>query len=413
MAARRPRILRALLSRSTLLKIVLLFLIWSIVEAHISYYHIARAERESRARTTVAKPTRIFIASLHWNNEEVLRSDWNKGVVDLARSLGPENVFVSVYESGSWDNSTGALRELDRELEKMGVGTKIVLDEETHQDLIAKPPQEEGWIDAPAYGRKMPRRIPYLSRLRNISLQPLRELAMNGTMFDHVLFLGDVVFSVPDILALLDTNNGHYGAACSLDFSKPPYFYDTFALRDIQGHEHATLTWPYFRASQSRKAMVHAWPVPVSSCWNGIVAMPASTFTGIRGLEFRGLADSLAVAHLEASECCLVHADNPASRTRGVFVNPAVRVGYSRAAYDAVHAAAAERGGSWLTLGEVFFGIWRNRIARWLTTPCLEESEVRRKIKRWEGAGEGRREKGGFCAVDEMQIVVHNGWKHL
>ncbi|KAK4099076.1 glycosyltransferase family 69 protein [Parathielavia hyrcaniae] len=363
MAARRPRIFRKLLSRSTLLKIVLLFLVWSVVEAHISYYHIARAERETKARTSVTKPRRVFIASLHWNNEEVLRSDWNKGVVDLATVLGPENVFVSVYESGSWDNSTGALRELDGELEKMGVGKKIVLDEETHKDLIAKPPkQDEGWIDVPAYGRKMPRRIPYLSKLRNLSLQPLRELAMNGTMFDHVLFLGDVVFTVPDILALLDTNNGQYAAACSLDFSKPPYFYDTFALRDSHGHEHASLTWPYFRASRSRKAMVHARPVPVSSCWNGIVAMPASTFTGIRGLQFRGLPDSLAASHLEASECCLVHADNPGSRTRGVFVNPAVRVGYTRAAYDAVHAAASaaeEAGGSWLTLGDVFFGMWR------------------------------------------------------
>ncbi|KAK4126496.1 glycosyltransferase family 69 protein [Parathielavia appendiculata] len=270
-AARRPRIFRTLLSRSTLLKTVLLFFIWTIIEAHISYYHIERAERESKTRAVLTKPTRVFIASLHWNNEEVLRSDWNKGVVDLVKALGPENVFVSVYESGSWDDSKGALRELDRELEKTGVGKKIVLDEETHEDLIAKPTNEkEGWINVPAYGRRMPRRIPYLSRLRNLSLQPLRELAMNGTMFDHVLFLGDVVFTVPDILALLNTNDGHYAAACSLDFSKPPYFYDTFALRDIHGHEHASQTWPYFRASQSRRAMIHARPVPVSSCWNGI-----------------------------------------------------------------------------------------------------------------------------------------------
>ncbi|KAK4126495.1 glycosyltransferase family 69 protein [Parathielavia appendiculata] len=143
--------------------------------------------------------------------------------------------------------------------------------------------------------------------------------------------------------------------------------------------------------------------------------MPATTFTGIRGLQFRGLLDSLAAAHLEASECCLVHADNPGSRTKGVFVNPTVRVGYSRAAYDAVHAPENRGGGggSWLTLGEVYFGLWRNRIARWLTTPWFEEWEVRRRIERWEEGGEGRREKGGFCVVDEMQIVVHNGWKHL
>jgi hypothetical protein len=197
-AARRPRIVRTLLARSTFQKLALLFLIWTIIEAHISYYDIARAERETRAQAVLTKPTRVFIASLHWNNERVLRSDWNKGVLDLVKALGPENVFVSVYESGSWDNSKGALRELDRELEKTGVGKKIILDKETHKDLIARPPKdgsEEGWITVPD-GRRMPRRIPYLSRLRNLSLQPLRELAMNGTMFDHVLFLGDVVFSV-------------------------------------------------------------------------------------------------------------------------------------------------------------------------------------------------------------------------
>ncbi|KAK4148840.1 glycosyltransferase [Chaetomidium leptoderma] len=429
MATRRPprRFLRTLLSRSTFLKLALLYLVWTVIEAQISYYRVARTERESRAQAVLHEPTRVYIASLHWNNEKILRAEWNRAVVDLVNTLGPENVFVSVYESGSWDDSKGALRELDEELEKTGVARKIILDEETHRDLIDGPPEKEGWITIPD-GRTMPRRIPYLSRLRNLSLQPLRDLAGNGTRFDHVLFLGDVVFSVPDIITLIKTNNGHYAAACSLDFSKPPNFYDTFALRDARGHEHASQTWPYFRASKSRKAMINAQPVPVSSCWNGIVAMPASSFTGIRGLQFRGIPDSLAAAHhLEASECCLIHADNPASRTRGVFVNPAVRVGYNRAAYDAVHPGAhlktgseppgsGSEGGSsksWLSLKEIYWGLWRNRVARWTTTSWFEEREVRRRVERWVKGGGGGGEKGGFCIVDEMQIVVHNGWKHL
>ncbi|KAJ4220439.1 hypothetical protein NW759_007327 [Fusarium solani] len=95
-------------------------------------------------------------------------------------------------------------------------------------------------------------------------------MAGNGIEFDYVLFLGDVVFTVPDVLALLNTNNRGYAAACSLDFSKPPQYYDTFALRDSDGHEHATQTWPYFRSSKSRAAMKRSEPVPVSSCWNGM-----------------------------------------------------------------------------------------------------------------------------------------------
>ncbi|EGS21769.1 uncharacterized protein CTHT_0036360 [Thermochaetoides thermophila DSM 1495] len=329
--ARRPRIFRSFLSRSNLTKLSLAVLIWTLIEAHVIYYRIARADREARAHAVLHEPIRVFIASLHWNNEKILRNGWNKGVVDLVNTLGHDNVFVSVYESGSWDKSKDALRELDQELGRIGVGRKIVLEETTHADLIKGPPEKEGWIEV-SEGAMALRRIPYLSKLRNISLQPLLELAANGTSFHYVLFLGDVFFTVEDIITLLKTNNGHYAAACSLDFSKPPLFYDTFALRDVHGHEHVTQTWPYFRASKSR------------------MSMPTSAFTGIQGLKFRGIDDSLAVYHLEGSECCLIHADNPASRTKGVFLNPAVRVGYNRKAYETVHPPHEFNTGSRLPL---------------------------------------------------------------
>ncbi|KAK3307346.1 glycosyltransferase family 69 protein [Chaetomium strumarium] len=411
--ARRPRFFRRLLARSTLQKLALMFLIWTILESGLIHYRIARAELESKAQAVLHKPTRVYIASLHWNNEKILRSAWNQAVLDLVKTLGPDNVFVGIYESGSWDNTKGALLELDQELQKAGAGRKIILKDETHADLIAGPPGEEGWIAVPG-GKLEPRRIPYLSRLRNLSLQPLLELAENGTTFDHVLFLGDVMFTVSDIITLLQTNDGHYAAACSLDFSKPPLFYDTFALRDARGHEHASQTWPYFRAHESRQAMLHGQPAPVTSCWNGIVAMPSSTFTGTNGLRFRGIPDSLAALHLEGSECCLIHADNPASRARGVFVNPTVRVGYKREAYDAVHPNNGDRsGGSWLSISEIYFGLWRNRFDRWFTTPWFKERRVKGRIERWKKEEEGRDEKGGFCVVDETQVIVYNGWKHV
>lgn len=226
------------------------------------------------------------------------------------------------------------------------------------------------------------------------------------------------------MIGLLNTNNGHYAAACSLDFSKPPLYYDTFALRDSDGHEHATQTWPFFRSLRSRNAMYSGKPVPVSSCWNGIgttwtsfwsgvlltlpVAMPTSAFTGIKGLKFRGIPDSLAESHLEGSECCLIHADNPASRARGVFLNPNVRVGYNRAAFELVHTP-----GAWLSLSQVYIGMWKNRLARRLTTPWFKESTVLKRVRSWERKGNGREEPGHFCLINEMQVIVTNGWKHL
>lgn len=236
---------------------------------------------------------KVFIASIHWNNEKILRSHWVSAVLELVQHLGKDNVFVSVQESGSWDDSKGALRELDQALEKAGVRRRIILDETTHADEIGKTPAEtdSGWIQTPR-GAKELRRVPYLARLRNLVLEPLEELAGAGERFDRVLFINDVVFtvcttfyafsfpnsladvSVPfqtqDVERLLETRGGDYAAACSLDFSKPPAFYDTFALRDSDGHAALMQSWPYFRSRASRDALKASEPVPVTSCWNGI-----------------------------------------------------------------------------------------------------------------------------------------------
>lgn len=79
-------------------------------------------------------------------------------------------------------------------------------------------------------------------------------------------------FQTEDVISLLATRDGSYAAVCSLDFSKPPDYYDTFALRDFGGYETVTSTFPYFRSKASRDAMLSGRPVPVQSCWNGIGA---------------------------------------------------------------------------------------------------------------------------------------------
>lgn len=141
--------------------------------------------------------------------------------------------------------------------------------------------------------------------------------------------------------------------------------------------------------------------------------MPTSAFTGTNGLKFRGIPDSLAQHHLEGSECCLIHADNPASRTRGVFLNPTVRVGYNREAYEKVHPDAGNK--IWLSTFGVYTGIWKSRFARWFSSPWLKEQFVRSRIRKWEAEKpeDSREEPGEFCLINEMQVIVENGWKHL
>ena len=210
------------------------------------------------------------------------------------------------------------------------------------------------------------------------------------------------------MVQLLATRDGDYAAACSLDFAKPPHYYDTFALRDSDGHEAVTSTFPYFRSKASRNAIISGQPVPVQSCWNGIVAFDAAPFYEPDPLEFRGIPDSLALQHVEGSECCLIHADNPLTPTQGVWLNPNVRVGYSPEAYAAVNSSAF-----WPSIGQRIVGMWRNRIWRWVTTTSFKESTIKRRLSAWTKPNAELSESGTHCLINEMQVLVENGWAHV
>ncbi|KAK2733764.1 hypothetical protein FQN57_001951 [Myotisia sp. PD_48] len=358
-------------------------------------------------RPDTKSPDRIFIASIHWNNEAILRSHWNNALLDLVRTLGAANVYVAIFESGSWDNSKGALRELDAELEKLGVEKKVVLDETTHVDEIERTPSENepGWIWT-TRGKKELRRIPYLSRMRNQALDELGRLAARKDgkgMFDKTI----------DVLTLLGTRDGDYAAACSLDFARPPAYYDTFALRDDTGSKPITQTWPYFLSYKSRHALMSSLPVPVRSCWSGMVAFDAVPFYQDPMLRFRGIPDSLALYHLEGSECCLIHADNYLSAKKGVWLNPEVRVGYSEAAYKLVHPTDST---TWPLSGEKILGIYFNRVVRLTNWPKrrLEAVVIWRRLSSWSSNNKpGMKEVGVYCLINEMQVLISNGWAHL
>ena len=167
--------------------------------------------------------------------------------------------------------------------------------------------------------------------------------------------------------------------------------------------------WPYFRARASRLAMKSSSPVPVKSCWNGMVFMDAAPFYNTsHPLHFRGIQDSLALSHLEASECCLIHADNPLTSEKGLWLNPNVRVGYNEEAYSSIHHEP-----SWLSLSEITYGLWENRLRRWLSTAWLRNRAVRRRLSAWLRESEQNTEPGMHCLINEMQVLVPNGWAHV
>ncbi|KAF2641643.1 hypothetical protein P280DRAFT_468204 [Massarina eburnea CBS 473.64] len=379
-----------------------ILLIWDTLHIlHIHYQQTSNFHSVAAPRNT----KRIYIAAQHWNSAHLLRDRWNDALIALVKDLGMSNVFVSIYESGSYDDTKGALRELDLALGDLGVERKIVMSEVSHMDEIAKQPGE-GWAKIPT-GEMALRRIPFLAKLRNQVLFTLEALVKEGKEFDTVLFLNDVLFTPEDVLKLLNTNEGNYAAACSIDFTKPPEFYDTFALRDSAGHEALMQTYPYFRSSHSRYAAQRHLPVPVASCWNGMVAMPASPFLAENPLRFRSISDSLAAYHVEGSECCLIHADNYWSSKKGVWLNPNVRVGYNGTSFDAVRSMPE------MSVGDVYKGVWRNRLLRWTTSAVFKEWVVGSRIKEWRKTHRLEEEAGSFCLVNEMQVIHEKGWRHV
>lgn len=175
-----------------LLVALVLFVVIALAEAFNIHSALQQASLEQPKDFGQQK---IFIVGIHWNSEFILREHWIPALLALVKDIGPENVFVSIYESGSYDNTKAVLRVLDQFLDENGIPRKVVLDETTHADEISQTPSDSGWIEIPN-GTTQLRRIPYLARLRNIAMQPMYELQNSNVVFDKVLFLNDVVFTV-------------------------------------------------------------------------------------------------------------------------------------------------------------------------------------------------------------------------
>ena len=130
-------------------------------------------------------------------------------------------------------------------------------------------------------------------------------------------------------------------------------------------------------------------------------------------LRFRGIPDSLAAYHLEGSECCIIHADNHLSASEGVWLNPNVRVGYDGWSYDAVNPDRS----AWLSLKETYGGLWKNRLSRWWPVHWVKQLVISwvvdHRLRMWKKAQPNREEPGRDCLINEMQVLVWNGWAHV
>ncbi|ORX93222.1 cryptococcal mannosyltransferase 1-domain-containing protein [Clohesyomyces aquaticus] len=293
---------------------------------------------------------KIFIA-VNIINEDLIRGSWGNNLMELVRLLGPQNVFVSIYENDAGKGTAAALEELSQ---KLACNKSIVSGD--HISLSEFPT-----VTLPS-GEKRVKRLNYLAEVRNRATLPLQSgpivdqwEATHPTFrraearFDKVLFLNDVYFSPIEALQLLfSTNRGQYSAACAIDFVAKVMFYDTFVVHDMEGYGMGLMFYPWFPVigeQQSRNDVLALKDtVRVRSCWGGMAAFDAEIFRPkvsdnnetVPALRFRSIDEP----YWEEAECCLFFADMEVRRAmlheqgKGVFVNPYIRVAYDQVTWD-------------------------------------------------------------------------------
>ncbi|EQK99283.1 Mannosyltransferase 1, CMT1 [Ophiocordyceps sinensis CO18] len=168
------RCLRRCLRWRTLRLVVGLFCLVNVLDVLRVHDNLTRGEG-GRDASGPSRHERVYIASMHFNNGDVLRHHWNDAVTRLVEVLGPANVFVSIFESGSWDDSKEVLGHLEAALARRGVPHLVETSNTTHRDEMAGERKGEGWIDTPRNRREL-RRIPQIE---------LERVAAEEQLFDR------------------------------------------------------------------------------------------------------------------------------------------------------------------------------------------------------------------------------------
>eukprot|EP01102_Stenamoeba_stenopodia_P003643 TRINITY_DN13813_c0_g1_i1.p1 TRINITY_DN13813_c0_g1~~TRINITY_DN13813_c0_g1_i1.p1 ORF type:complete len:567 (-),score=108.04 TRINITY_DN13813_c0_g1_i1:4-1557(-) len=183
-----------------------------------------------------------------------------------------ENFFVSIYESGSEDDTAVLGDFFEEKLRGLGVAHRIALRA----------------TDIPSH-RQDPKinRIDFMAAIRNKALEPLYDDAY--FKYNKVIFLNDVYFCWQDAVRLV-VNDG-IDMACGLDVGwRTDFntfgFYDTWVSKDKTGNFINFLS-PFFQRPEDQDRLLQGLPVPMFCCWNGMTAIDADVFYPPYNIRFR------------------------------------------------------------------------------------------------------------------------------
>ncbi|KII91560.1 glycosyltransferase family 69 protein [Plicaturopsis crispa FD-325 SS-3] len=237
--------------------------------------------------------------------------------------LGYHNVFVSIYENGSTDQTKALLRIFDALTRSVGMRITIRTSMRTRG----------------AFNH----RIEYLAEVRNTAFVPLHELRdAQNEYFDTVIFMNDILPCPDDLLELIwqsRTNNA--GITCASDYMYhdeigAPVFYDNWVARDINGTalENAPFENIFHHPSSSAR-FVHHLPVQVQSCWNGIAVLDPAPLYAPPHVRFR--MARITEGECSASECSLICNDYWEAGFGRIMMVPRVKLAYDRKVFDIIH----------------------------------------------------------------------------
>ena len=168
------------------------------------------------------KDRKFFLAINLHNSEEIL-PQMIANLLLFTQYLAPGNLFISIFESGSNDNTKDMLREFGILLNATKTPYRIV--------------------DSPLRKSDQMNRIEYLVYVRNWAMDPLYELVKQKTNltghyddeqpYDSVIFINDIFFCIDDLLELefqRVLNNASMSAGLDYQhgWSGPIQFYDKY-----------------------------------------------------------------------------------------------------------------------------------------------------------------------------------------
>ncbi|KAG1805481.1 glycosyltransferase family 69 protein [Suillus subaureus] len=245
------------------------------------------------------KEHKYFFAINLYNSFDVI-PDLFATLFRVSAILGYHNVYVSIYENGSTDQTKALLRIFDALTRSVGLRVTIRTSTRTRG----------------AFNH----RIEYLAEVRNQAFNPLHELRdSHNEYFDTIIFMNDI----------LHARRNNAGITCASDYMyhqelASPVFYDNWVARDING-----------TALENAPFESMHLPIQVQSCWNGVAVLDPAPFYTPPYIKFR--MARLTDDECSASECSLICNDYWEAGYGRILMVPRVKLAYDKRVFDIIH----------------------------------------------------------------------------